>query len=61
MKRKFGKQFVLIPVGLFFLAGTLTLSQFQNIPDLLKGLLFGIGIGLIALPFILKRINPTEN
>lgn len=60
MKQKFGKWFVLIPIGLFFLAGTIGILQFKNMSDLTRGLLFGIGIGLIALPFILKKIKPTS-
>jgi cyanate permease len=59
MKQKFGKSFILIPIGLFFLAGTLLFTQFENTSDMVKGLLFGIGIGLILLPFIVKKIKPS--
>lgn len=60
MKQKFGKWFILIPIGLFFLSGTMIITQFTNTPDVVSGLLFGIGIGLIALPFILKKIKPVS-
>lgn len=59
MKQKFGKRFVLIPIGLFFISGTLAVSQFAQLPDLLRGLLFGTGIGLMVLPFIYRKIKPS--
>lgn len=61
MNQKFDKSSISIPIGLFFLSGTIILSQFENIPDTLRGILFGISIGLIALAFIKSRIKPTSN
>ncbi|MGC4102591.1 hypothetical protein [Ferruginibacter sp.] len=58
MKQQFRKTFILIPVGLFFLTATIALTQFKSMPDLVRGLLFGIGIGLVALPFVLKKVKP---
>ena len=62
MKQKFGKSFMLIPIGLFLLSGTMAITHFKIIPDIVSGLLFGIGIGiaLMVLPFIFKRIRPTN-
>lgn len=60
MTQKFKNRFVLIPIGLFWTSGTLLISQFRNIPDGIKGILFGIGIGLMLLPFILKKIKTTS-
>lgn len=58
MKQKFGKRFVLIPIGLFLIAGTLILTQFLPVPDLVSGLLFGTAIGLMVLPFLYRKIKP---
>ena len=60
MKQRFGKLFILIPTGLFFLSATIAITHFTDISDGVRGLLFGIGIGLIALPIIYKRIKPTS-
>ena len=60
MKQKLGNSFLLIPLGLFLLSGTIAIIHFDTIPDIVSGLLFGIGIGLIAFPFISKRIRPTN-
>lgn len=60
MKQQFGKWHILIPVGLCFLAGAITITQFNIMPDSIKGILFGIGIGIMALPFILKKIKPSN-
>ncbi len=60
MKQKFGKSFMLIPIGLFLLSGTMAITHFKIIPDIVSGLLFGIGIALMVLPFIFKRIRPTN-
>jgi hypothetical protein len=59
MKQKFAKPFVLIPIGLFLLSGTLAVSQFAQLPDLVRGLLFGTGIGLMLLPFLYRKIKPS--
>ena len=53
MKNKFGRSFILMPIGLFLLASTLLLSSLSTLADPIKGGLFGIAIGLILLPFIL--------
>ena len=51
---------MLIPIGLFLLSGTMAITHFKIIPDIVSGLLFGIGIALMVLPFIFKRIGPTN-
>ena len=60
MKQQFGKSFMLIPIGLFLLSGTMAITHFKIVPDIVSGLLFGIGIALMVLPFIFKRIGPTN-
>jgi hypothetical protein len=60
MKQKFGKRFILIPIGLFVISGTLILSQLTNTPDLIKGISFGVGIGLTALPIFLKKLKQVS-
>ena len=60
MKQKFGKLFMLIPIGLFLISGTMAITHFKIVPDIVSGLLFGIGIALMVLPFIFKRIGPTN-
>ena len=60
MKQKIGQSFMLIPIGLFLLSGTMAITHFKIVPDIVSGLLFGIGIALMVLPFIFKRIGPTN-
>ena len=60
MKQQFGKSFMLIPIGLFLISGTMAITHFKIVPDIVSGLLFGIGIALMVLPFIFKRIGPTN-
>lgn len=60
MKQKFGKRFILMPIGLFLISGTIAVAQFNHVPDSMKGVLMGIGIGLIALPLLLKKLKPTS-
>lgn len=57
MKQKFEKRFVLIPIGLFLISGTLIVAKFQPMPDLVRGLLFGTGFGLMILPFLYRKIR----
>ena len=60
MKNKFGRSFILMPIGLFVLASALLLSALTTLPDPIKGILFGIAIGLLLLPFIklqLRKLN----
>jgi hypothetical protein len=59
-KQKFGKSFMLIPIGLFLLSGIMAITRFKTIPNIVSGFLFGTGIGLMMLPFIFKRIKPTN-
>ena len=51
---------MLIPIGLFLISGTMAITHFKIVPDIVSGLLFGIGIALKVLPFIFKRIGPTN-
>jgi hypothetical protein len=49
---------LLLPVGLFCMFGSLFLRYFQ-MPDFIKGLIFGIGMGLVIL-FIIRKNRPSR-
>ena len=49
MKQKVGMRNTLIAIGLFLMAVSIALLRLNNIPDFIKGVLFGIGIGLLIL------------
>lgn len=55
MKQRFGKLFILIPIGIFLISAAMIAMKIMKLPDSLVGLVFGIGIGLKLLPFILSR------
>ncbi|MBB5619343.1 hypothetical protein HDE69_000379 [Pedobacter cryoconitis] len=55
MKQRFGKLFVLIPIGIFLISFAMMAMKVMKLPDSLTGMIFGIGIGLELLPFILSR------
>lgn len=57
MKQKFGKSFVLVPIGLFFIALSLILARAIALPDVIRGLSMGVGIGLMLLAFILPKVR----
>lgn len=55
MKQRSGKLFFLIPIGIFLISTAMIAMKTMNLPDSLVGLVFGIGIGLELLPFILNK------
>lgn len=55
MKQKFGKLFILMPIGLFLISASMIAMKTMALPDSLTGMIFGIGIGLELLPFILMK------
>lgn len=57
MKQRFGKLFVLIPIGIFLISSAMIAMKMTStsLPDSLIGMIFGIGIGLELLPFILSK------
>lgn len=61
MRPHFGKSFVLVPIGLFFIALTLILSREIVMPDVIKGFSLGIGIGLMILAFIFRKIRSVHH
>ncbi|SEA46991.1 hypothetical protein SAMN05192529_1219 [Arachidicoccus rhizosphaerae] len=61
MRKQLINNTVLIPIGIFIIVGTLMASQLINLPDMVKGFLFGIGIGLMFLFFIFKKFKPTSD
>ena len=60
MKQKFGKSFVLIPIGLFVSAAALTAMVTMQVPDFLIGAVIGTGIGLASLPFIITKVKTNH-
>lgn len=55
MKQRLGKLFVLIPIGIFLICSAMIAMKIMELPDSLVGMIFGIGIGLELLPFILSK------
>ncbi len=60
MKQRVGKRFIFIPIGLMILSGALIMAHYTHLPDGLRGMIIGIGIGLIALPLAFKKNKPKE-
>lgn len=60
MKQKFGKWFMLVPIGLFFMSGTMVITHFEPLPDGVKGLLYGVGFGFMVLFFVSQKLSPTN-
>jgi hypothetical protein len=61
MKHYFGKYFYLIPLGLLIVSVSQILFRFIEISDLVKGLCFGLGIGIMLLAFIKRDIKHAKN
>lgn len=57
MKIKSDKTFLLIPIGLFVLSLSLLMRQLYHMQDLQSGILTGVGLGLILLPFVIRKIK----
>jgi TM2 domain-containing membrane protein YozV len=51
--------YLLFVLGVLLIGGALHLNNNSNMPDLLKGLIFGIGIGLIGL-FVMRRVRSNN-
>lgn len=47
---------ILIAAGLFIMSATQIITHYSELPELVKGTMAGIGIGLMALSFI----KPTQ-
>lgn len=60
IKSRTGKWFLLIPAGLFLIACALYVTQYSHCPDAVKGILFGISIGLLSIPFIARSAAKSE-
>ena len=60
MKQRFGKLFILIPIGLVLMACALIVFQLTQLSDALKGILFGLAIGIMLIPFTLRRFKHTN-
>lgn len=59
MKRNLNNRFLLFPIGLLLLSCAEIVSQQTAISDSLKGVLFGIAIGVIALPVFQKKARSS--
>jgi hypothetical protein len=57
MKYQIKRTSLLIPIGLFVIAGSFILSLLVFMTDLAKGFLMGVGLGLMILAFIRKSKN----
>lgn len=51
---------ILIPLGILLIAMALLLEHFLELPDVLYGSLMGIGIGILIVPLMCKKIKPTR-
>ena len=59
MLRKFGKLSLLIPIGLFVMAATTIVSRYIVMTDFMEGIAYGVGIGLVLLPLLIKPAKPV--
>jgi hypothetical protein len=60
MKQKMGKRFILIPIGLTIISGALIIAHYTHLPDALRGIIMGFGIGLMILPLAFKNNKPKN-
>lgn len=60
MKHHFGKYLYLIPLGLLIVSVSQILFRFIEVSDLIKGLSFGLGIGIMLLAFIKREIKHAK-
>ena len=51
----FKKTGFLLPTVIFLFSGITILSRFSNLPDFVKGIFVGIGIGLMLIYIILNK------
>jgi hypothetical protein len=57
MKKKFKIEVIVISIGLFLISCALIISLRTGLTDLTKGIFFGIGMGVIASPFFIKKLR----
>ncbi|MEE1946778.1 hypothetical protein VRU48_16760 [Pedobacter sp. KR3-3] len=60
MKQRFGKLFILMPIGLLLISAALVAFVSLKISDGLLGFIMGIGIGLALLPFVILKLKPNN-
>lgn len=61
MEQKLRNPSFLIPAGLAIVSFSIYLLTKTGVEDLYKGISMGIGIGLLLLPFVFKRISKADN
>ena len=54
------KSLILMSIGMFVIAVSQILSHFVELPDLTKGLFFGIGIGMLLLAIIFNNFKTAQ-
>ncbi len=51
---------IFIVIGLFIMSGSQIVGHYYKMPDLLSGILMGVGLGIMILSFIRRKIH-TES
>jgi hypothetical protein len=51
--------YLLLVIGTFLISTAIYLFKYSDIPDFMKGLVFGVGIGLLML-FIKKKMSTKK-
>ena len=54
------KSLILMSIGIFVIAVSQIFSHFVKLPDLTKGLFFGIGIGMLLLAIIIGNFKIAQ-
>ncbi len=54
------KSLILMSIGMFVIAVSQIFSHFVELPDLTKGLFFGIGIGMLLLATIFSNSKTAQ-
>lgn len=60
MRSRFNYLSTLFPIGLLVNSIALIIAQRTTLPDFVKGSFFGIGIGILLLPFFFKNKKTTS-
>ncbi|GJM33639.1 MAG: hypothetical protein DHS20C18_26400 [Saprospiraceae bacterium] len=55
------KPLILMSIGLFVIASSQILSHLMELPDLVNGSLFGIGIGLLLTSLIFGNFKTAQS
>jgi hypothetical protein len=61
MKQHMGKSYLLLPLGLVLSASEMIGARYIAMPDFIKGLWVGVGLGLMVLSFIARKKGFSSN